>query len=267
MPCSSSVYLSRARWRSSRLPKSRWVATIASTTSAEVVGRHPGDRAAEHRIGVVGPGVAHAHPAAGEHDEPGQLAGETLAQGRDDADVVRMDVDAVVARPGDADLELARQVGVAVQRFRPGRPRAAASAVTARSPSTHSSQYDGVRGRNRRTSSATTGASTARRSACGRGHAITLRTTSPHAASVVSNEPLMPCTTCAAHPWARSGTALPAASSGASHRRRARRGGRGRAIGRGRSPRPAPTSAPCTSSRAGASAACATLRTSRSSCW
>ena len=38
-------------------------------------------------------------------------------QGGDDADVVRVDVDAVVARPGDADLELARQVGLAVQRL------------------------------------------------------------------------------------------------------------------------------------------------------
>ena len=83
----------------------------------QILRRHPGDRAAEHRIRVVGPGVAHAHPAAGEHDEPGQLAGETLTQGRDDADVVGMDVDAVVAWPGDADLELARQVGVAVQRL------------------------------------------------------------------------------------------------------------------------------------------------------
>ena len=122
----------------------------------QVVGRHPRDRAAEHRVRVVGPGVAHAHPAAGEHDEAGQLAGESLAQGRDDADVVRMDVDAVVARPGDADLELARQVGVAVERLHRA-VRGRGLAVTARSPSTHSSQYDGVRGRNRRTSSATTG--------------------------------------------------------------------------------------------------------------
>ena len=83
----------------------------------EVRRRHPRDRAAEHRVRVVGPGVAHAHPAAGEHDEAGQLAGEPLAQGRDDADVVRVDVDAVVTRPGDPDLELARQVGLAVQRL------------------------------------------------------------------------------------------------------------------------------------------------------
>ena len=83
----------------------------------EILRWHPGDRPAEHRVRVVGPGVAHPHPAAGEHDEAGQLAGETLTQGGNDADVVRVDVDAVVARPGDADLELARQIGVAVQRL------------------------------------------------------------------------------------------------------------------------------------------------------
>ena len=241
MPCSSSVYLSRARWRSSRLPKSRCVATIASTTSARSLRRHPADRAAEHRVRVVGPGVAHAHPAAGEHDEAGQLAGETFAQGRDDADVVRVDVDAVVARPGDADLELARQVGVAVQRLDGRRPRAGGAcgrAPPARrrptAPSTTGCAAGTVAPARRRR-----GASTARRSAWGSGQAITLRTTSPHAASVVSNERVdARARPRAAHPSARSGTARPAASSGASHRRRARRGGRARATGRARSPPP-----------------------------
>ena len=50
-----------------------------------------------------------------------------------------------------------------------------------------------MRGRKRATSSATTGSSTAWRAGSGSGQPITLRTTSPQAASVVSREALMPC--------------------------------------------------------------------------
>ena len=51
-----------------------------------------------------------------------------------------------------------------------------------------------MRGRKRATISATTGSSTAWRAGSGSGQAITLRTTSPQAASVVSSEALMPAT-------------------------------------------------------------------------
>ena len=115
---------------------------------------------------------------------------------------LRVDVDAVVAGPGDPDLELARQVGVAVHRLDSSIGSRRARRLTlgpgrlggdGLSPSTHSSQYDAVRGRNRATISATTGASTASRDRrAGSGQAITLRTTSPQAASVVSSEALMP---------------------------------------------------------------------------
>ncbi len=54
-----------------------------------------------------------------------------------------------------------------------------------------------MRGRKRATISATTGSSTAWRAGSGSGQAITLRTTSPHAASVVSSEALMPATSSA----------------------------------------------------------------------
>ena len=195
--------------RSSRLPWSRWVVMIASTTSPRSAGgTQPTGRASS---GYVSSGRAWVipMPAAGEHDEPGQLTGRALGQRRHDADVVGVHVDAVVAGPGDADLELARQVGVAVDRLdvvdrgdgvgagvraRPFGMRQPGSAVTAFSPSTHSSQYVSVRGRKRATISATTGSRTAWRAGSGSGHAITLRTTSPHAASVVSSEALMPAT-------------------------------------------------------------------------
>ena len=112
-PRSSTRYLSRALLRSSRLPKSRWVVTIASTTSTRSSGVHPHQWRAETGIGVVA-GDAATEAATDEYDEPGQLARGAFGEGGHDADVVAVDVDAVVTRPGHADLELARQVDVAV---------------------------------------------------------------------------------------------------------------------------------------------------------
>ena len=47
---------------------------------AEILRRHPTDRLGEHRVGVVGAGVGHAHAAAGEHHEAGQLARRALGR-------------------------------------------------------------------------------------------------------------------------------------------------------------------------------------------
>ena len=119
-------------------------------------------------------------------------------------------VDAVVARPGHGDLELPGQVHVAVHRLgdRPVRPRddaegqgGAAGARRSRpwrrrstAPSTPT-----VRGRKRVTRSFSSGRSTAWRSS-GQGQPMMLRTTSPHAASVVSRAALMPCTSSRSSP-------------------------------------------------------------------
>ncbi len=77
------------------------------------VGHRHGDR--RERLGlVVGPAQAPTH-----HD------GEALqpaigAAHRDDGEVLRIDVDAVVAFQRDRGLELARQVGLPVERLRLG---------------------------------------------------------------------------------------------------------------------------------------------------
>ena len=84
---------------------------------ADLARRHPSHGLREQRIGVVGPVVGHAHPAAGEHHVARQLAGRPLRERRHDADVVGVDVDAVVARPGDGDLELAWEVRRSVDRL------------------------------------------------------------------------------------------------------------------------------------------------------
>ena len=53
-------------------------------------------------------------PAAGEHGEAGQVASGAAGERREETDVVAVQVDAVVAGPGNGDLELAGQVGGAV---------------------------------------------------------------------------------------------------------------------------------------------------------
>ena len=83
----------------------------------DIARRYPRDGLRQQGIGVVGTAVAHAHPAAREHDEAGEFAGRPLRQRRHDPDVVGVDVDAVVAGPGDRDLELPGQVGSAVDRL------------------------------------------------------------------------------------------------------------------------------------------------------
>ena len=81
------------------------------------VGRHPPQWLGEQRVGVVLAGVAHAQAAADVDVVAGDVTDGPAAQCRHDPDVVGVDVDAVVARPGDGDLELARQVDVAVDRL------------------------------------------------------------------------------------------------------------------------------------------------------
>ena len=66
------------------------------------------------RIGV-GLAVGHAHAAADGHVPAGDVAG--LVRDRDEAEVVREDVDVVRRRHRDHDLEFARQVGLAVDRL------------------------------------------------------------------------------------------------------------------------------------------------------
>ena len=163
---------------------------------AEVGRWQPRDGTGQQRVRVVGPVVGHPHAAAGEHHEPGQLARRPFGQRRHDADVVRVHVDAVVARPGDPDLELARQVGLAVDRLdlvdRGDRVRAGVGArtfgmphgrirfgVTACSPSTHAPSRsrcaDGSGRPSRRPPARAPPGGPDR----GSGQAITLRTTSP----------------------------------------------------------------------------------------
>ena len=82
-----------------------------------VLGRHPAERLGEQRVGVLLAGVAHAEAAADVDVEPGHRTGQSVVERRHDADVVGEHVDVVVARPGDGDLELPRQVDVAVDRL------------------------------------------------------------------------------------------------------------------------------------------------------
>ena len=142
--------------------------------------RDPAERLGQQRVGVVLAGVGHAQAAADVDVVAGDVTGEAVGERRHQADVVGQHVDVVVARPGHGDLELAGQVDVAVdrlgERLRPFGPRngsGAGWAVTAFSPSTHSSQYDAVWGRKRATRSATSGSTTAwRSSGHGRAHDV-----------------------------------------------------------------------------------------------
>ena len=63
MPHSSTRYFIRARLRFSRLPKSRWTVTMASTGGDERVRCDETKRFGEARKGRV-VGVAHTHAAA-----------------------------------------------------------------------------------------------------------------------------------------------------------------------------------------------------------
>ena len=85
----------------------------------QIVGHHPHQRRRQARVGVVLAGVALAQAAADEHD----VAGDAVALDRHQADVLDVDVDAVVAREGEADLELAGEVGLAVERLDRRAPR------------------------------------------------------------------------------------------------------------------------------------------------
>src|SRR6185295_2829206 len=72
----------------------------------------PAERHGETWVGVLLAGVAHAHAPADVDVVPGDRAGGDLAHRRDEGDVARQGVDAVVAGPGHRDLELPRQVDV-----------------------------------------------------------------------------------------------------------------------------------------------------------
>jgi hypothetical protein len=78
---------------------------------SEACGLAPAERGGQPGVGVVLPGVTHAQAATHQHHEalrPTPLHGH-------DPDVVGEHVDAVVTRPGQADLELPGQVDVAVE--------------------------------------------------------------------------------------------------------------------------------------------------------
>ena len=82
-----------------------------------VLRAHPPERLGEERVRVLLAGVAHAEAATDVHVEPGHRTREPIGQDGHDADVVGQHVDVVVARPGHGDLELPRQVHVAVDRL------------------------------------------------------------------------------------------------------------------------------------------------------
>ena len=117
MPRSSTRYFRRARCGRRRLPKSRCIVTTASTTSTTSLGRDPPERLGQQRVGVLLAGVAHAQTAADVDVVARDRSRATAGQRRHQADVVGEHVDVVVARPGHGDLELAGQVGVAVDRL------------------------------------------------------------------------------------------------------------------------------------------------------
>ena len=75
--------------------------------------RHVADRPAQVREGV-GVAVRHAHAAADQHVVAGDRA--VLDDGQQ-AQVLGVNVDAVVLRQGQAGLELARQIDLAVERL------------------------------------------------------------------------------------------------------------------------------------------------------
>ena len=80
----------------------------------DAVRGHPAQRVGQAGEGVVRPGVAGAQAAAHQH---GEALGAVGARHGHEAEVVAVDVDAVVAGPGQPDLELPGQVGGAVERL------------------------------------------------------------------------------------------------------------------------------------------------------
>ena len=103
----------------------------------QIVGHHPRQRRGQAGVGVVLTGVGLAEATADQHD----VTGRAVALDRHQPHVLGVDVDAVVAREGEPDLELPRQVGLAVEGLdvRCRSWSSGTSAVTAFSPSTHSS--------------------------------------------------------------------------------------------------------------------------------
>ena len=88
--------------------------TTASATAIASLGRAEAHDVGGARIGVR-LAVGHAHAAADGDVPAGDLA--VLVEDGDEAEIVREDVDVVRRRHRDHDLELARQVGLAVDRL------------------------------------------------------------------------------------------------------------------------------------------------------
>ena len=106
-------YFSLARLRSLRLPKSRKTPNDRPQQVEDLVGPGVG-----HPLGQGGKGAGqggrHAHAAADQHVVADHVV--VAAHGQQ-ADVLAIDVRAVVAGQADAHLELSRQIGLAVQRL------------------------------------------------------------------------------------------------------------------------------------------------------
>ena len=103
----------RATLRSERLPKSRCTLMIAVATSIDLVRPDEGHALGHGRKGLLGAG-RHAHAAADQHVVADDA--KVLANGHQ-AQVVGIQVDAIVAGQADGGLELARQIGRAVDRL------------------------------------------------------------------------------------------------------------------------------------------------------
>ena len=144
----------------------------------QVVGRGPHERRGQAGVGVVLPGVALAEAAADEHD----VAGDAVACDGHEADVVGVDVDAVVAGEGEPDLELAGQVGLAVERLDLG--HLGGDRLVAVDPQLVVGGALRLEAGRQRPGGGEDAAWS--RSASGAGQHTTLRTTSPQAASVVT---------------------------------------------------------------------------------
>ena len=119
-------------------------------------------------------------------DQHGEAVRAVRARHGHEAEVVAVDVDAVVARPGQPDLELPGQVGLAVERLAPRRrPGSARDGLLAVDPDLVVRAGSGA-GSGRPGAGRGPGAPSAGCRPRGAGQATTLRTTSPHAASVVT---------------------------------------------------------------------------------
>ena len=106
-------YFIRATLRSARLPKSRCTLTIAMHRSTTRVGLDVAHRQRDGRERLLRAG-RDAEAAADQHVVADDVP--VLAD-RQQAEVVGVHVDAVVARQADGHLELPRQIGLAVDRL------------------------------------------------------------------------------------------------------------------------------------------------------